>query len=619
MINTVISSVLIIFFTISLESIGCKINNYFFKDKKNFHTNLIYGIIFLNFVVLILFNLNLFDIKLVSTFLIIFSFFRIFKFNTLKVLYNFCSENLFLFFLIIIIFLSTFKSLNYSYGDDLSGYFFTISKYINGREVIKANLHENFREYHISSLQLINAIFVYLSNFYSTNFFDRFYGLTLTILIVNNIAKNNKKFFFLLVSLSLLSILSINETASGKFIIVPLTLFLLLKLEDFYYSNDNRAIFQIIFLSFSLVIMKPISIISITNILFILILITKVCKKEISLKFLINSFFIFTIISILYFIHNFNINFSFIPSILIDNQFYYTNNDYAKNIFENLDIKKVFFSFLFIRQNYLIIILTLVYLLFFEKRKKFNFLLLISLLSFQILIWINMYPDNYNQLRYSLPFYQSLFIFIAINFIGSLKTDNLKKYYTIVIIVFFIATRINLNISYNSKLIFNDLLFYFEKESITKKKNDYNFQFIYNKSYQNNLNTILKYSDTKSNNLLLISRPYLIYKDFFNKKNLTYVEQGSGFILSDIPYPIDGSLEEKSDYFEKKNINTFVFEKNIKNNFDKINLNHYSENSHISSVAQKLFYFDLLETVEKINKIKIIENDDFIIWRIIQH
>jgi hypothetical protein len=618
MINNVISSVLIIFFTISLESIGCKINNYFFKDKKNFHTNLIYGIVFLNFTVLILFNLNLFNIKLVSIFFIIFSFFRIFKFNTLKALYNFCSENLFLFFLIIIIFLSTFKSLNYSYGDDLSGYFFTISKYINGREVIKANLHENFREYHISSLQLINAIFVYLSNFYSANFFDRFYGLTLTILIVNNIAKKNKNFFSPLVFLSLLSILSINETASGKLIIVPLTLFLLLKLEDFYYSNDNRAIFQIIFLSFSLFIMKPISIISFTNILFILILIMKVCKNEISLKFIINSFIIFTIISILYFIHNLNINFSYIPSILIDNQFYYTNNDYVKNIFENLDIKKNFFSFLFTRQNYLIITLTLVYLFFLEKRKKFNFLLLISLLIFQILIWINLYPDDYNQLRYSLPFYQSLFIFMAINFIGILKTDNLKKYYTILILIFFIATRINLNILYNSKLIFNDLLFYFEKESITKKR-DYNVQFIYNKNYQNNLNTILKYSDTKNNNLLIISRPYLIYKDFFNKKNLTYVEQGSGFILSDIPYPIKGSLEKKIDYFKQKKIKTFIFEKNIKNNFDKINLNYYSENSHISSLAQKLFYFDLLETVEKINKIKIIENDDFIIWRLIQH
>jgi hypothetical protein len=32
---------------------------------------------------------------------------------------------------------------------------------------------------------------------------------------------------------------------------------------------------------------------------------------------------------------------------------------------------------------------------------------------------------------------------------------------------------------------------------------------------------------------------------------LTYVEQGSGFVLSDINYPLNGSIDEKKKFFNK--------------------------------------------------------------------
>ena len=176
-----------------------------------------------------------------------------------------------------------------------------------------------------------------------------------------------------------------------------------------------------------------------------------------------------------------------------------------------------------------------------------------------------------------------------------------------------------MNVAINSKLIFNDFLFYFEKQSTInlKYKKSFDYKFIYDYDYENNLNSILKNIDKNNNNLLLISRPYLINKYFFNLKNLTYVEQGSGFILSDINYPLNGSINEKKIFFNKKSIKFIVFEKKICNNLNIAIFKDYKKKSHIGSVAQKLFYYDLLNTIDKINKIKVIENNDFIIWKII--
>ena len=176
-----------------------------------------------------------------------------------------------------------------------------------------------------------------------------------------------------------------------------------------------------------------------------------------------------------------------------------------------------------------------------------------------------------------------------------------------------------MNITINSKLIFNDFLLYFEKQSTLnlKSKKFFDYKFIYDYDYENNLNSILKNIDKNDNNLLLISRPYLINKYFFNLKNLTYVEQGSGFVLSDINYPLNGSIDEKKKFFNKKLIKFIVFEKKISKNLDTTIFKDYTKKSHISSVAQKLFYYDLLNTIDKIKKIKIIENNDFIIWKLI--
>jgi hypothetical protein len=619
MTSTIISPLIFIFIFIALENLGKKINKYFLRDDNRAYINLVYGVSLLSLFVLVLASLNLFNTKVIIIFLVFVSFIELFNHNFYKKFFKFCIYNFFISFFIILIFFSTIKSMHYSYGDDLSGYFYTISKYINGRDTIKSNLHENFREYHISSLQLINAIFVYLSDFYSTNFFDRFFGFLITILIVNHIAGDNKKIKFFLILLSILTIISVNETASGKIIVIPLSLLLLLKLEEFFNTNDENKILQIFVISLTLFVLKPISIISLTNILFLIILSYKICNGKIDLKKLFKNFFFIFFLIIPYLFYNYKINFSYLPTILSDSKYYYTNNIYFTQIYAEINGKENVLDYYFNIHNCLILFLAFLNFIFIKKKKIFNFFIFISLILFQFLICINLYPDSYNQLRYALPFYQSLFIYLFLSNIEYFKKENLKKYYIIFFISLFLATRINLNITINSKLIFNDFLLYFEKQSTSnlKSQKSFEYKFIYDYDYENNLNSILKNIDKNDNNLLLISRPYLINKYFFNLKNLTYVEQGSGFVLSDINYPLNGSIDEKKNFFNKKLIKFIVFEKKIRKNLDITIFKDYAKKSHIGSVAQKLFYYDLLNTIDKINKIKIIENNDFIIWKLI--
>jgi len=177
-----------------------------------------------------------------------------------------------------------------------------------------------------------------------------------------------------------------------------------------------------------------------------------------------------------------------------------------------------------------------------------------------------------------------------------------------------------MNISINSKLIFYDLNFLFSK-NVKRKKQVYSkyfeARFIYEDNYEKNLNSILKFTDDNSNNLILISRPYLIDKKFFKKNNLTYFELDNGFILSNINYPLNASINEKKLFLDKNSIKYIIFEKDISNNFHKINLSHYQKKNFVVSIAQKLFYSDLLDAVNKLEKIIIEENKFFIIWKII--
>jgi hypothetical protein len=256
---------------------------------------------------------------------------------------------------------------------------------------------------------------------------------------------------------------------------------------------------------------------------------------------------------------------------------------------------------------------------------KFN--ILISLIIFQLIIFLSIYPDKVNQLRYILPFYQGLTIFILIGNFNHIKIKILEKYLkTILTIIFIIALRINNNTYINLKLSYSDLQFFLENnvEAAYSRYNKYlKVEVIYPINYYENLNKILE-RVKEENSLLVITRPYLISKNNFNKTNLNYIEFATGYLLSDKNYPIKRNNELKNKFFKEKNIKFIIFEKSINKELEKYyriesnrNIITNENNFHIDSLMQKIFYTDLIDTIVKIKKIKIIENDNFIMWEII--
>ena len=617
-----------IFILIGIANIGRIINKYLLKDLDKLYLNITYGISFLAFFIGLLLCLNIYNVKFII-FLLISSFLlKIFQLNLNKIKALINKKELIVKILILLSFLISVKSLYFSV-DDISGYFFTITKYINGKIYIKENINENFREYYqYPTINIINGIFVHIADFYSTNFFDKFIGYLLIILIVNdqcsshsNIKKN------LLILISLLLSISVSDTASGKIIIIPFTLLLLLKIKEFHNFPSNKKICYILLIAATLFIIKSISITSITSILFFILLLKKKNNKTIKLKRLLLCFFLIFLFIAPYLIYNYRIDLGFLPNIISHNKYWFLNSSSYKDLNLQIINNQNFLNYYFIRQNYLIIIITIINLIFSKEDNYLKFNILISLIIFQLIIFFNLYPDNVNQLRYVLPFYQGLTIFILIGNFNNIKIKILKKYsQTIFAIIFVLALRINNNTYINLKLAYYDLKFllnnnvektysYYEKYTKVEK--------VYPKDYYENLNKILDLTSDK-NSLLVISRPYLINPNNFKKINLNYIEFATGYLLSEINYPINKDDYLKNKFFKDKKIKFIIFEKNINIELKKYyrielrnNIFVNENNFHIDSLVQKIFYTDLINYILRIKKIKIIENDNFIMWEII--
>lgn len=628
MIYTAVIPFFFIFIIIGIENIGRIINKYLLKDLDKYYLNLIYGISFLVFFIGLLLSLNIYNIKFIIFILISSFLLKILQLNLNKIKICFSTKELILKILILFIFLISIKSLYFSV-DDISGYFFTISKYINGKIYIKDNINENFREYYqFPTINIINGIFVYIADFYSTNFFDKFVGYLLIILIVNdqcssysNIKKN------LIIFISLILSISVNDTASGKIIIIPFTLLLLLKIKDFYNFPSNKKIIYILIISASLFLLKSISIVSIANILFFILLFKKMNNKIIKFKKLLLNFFLIFLFILPYLIYNFKIDLGFIPNIIFHSNYWFENSILYKDLNLQIINNQNLLDYYFIRQNYLIIILASINLIVSKDDNYLKFNILISLIIFQLIIFFSIYPDKVNQLRYILPFYQGLTIFILIDNFNHIKIKILKKYLKIICsIIFIIALRINNNTYINLKLSYSDLQFFLDNnvEEAYSRYNKYvKIEVIYPINYYENLNKILE-QVKEENSLLVITRPYLISENNFNKTNLNYIEFATGYLLSDKNYPIKKNNELKNKFFKEKNIKFIIFEKSINKELEKYyriesnrNIVTNENNFHIDSLMQKIFYTDLIDTIVKIKKIKIIENNNFIMWEII--
>jgi len=628
LIYTAVIPFFFIFIIIGIENIGRIINKYLLKDLDKYYLNLIYGISFLVFFIGLLLSLNIYNIKFIIFILISSFLLKILQLNLNKIKICFSTKELILKILILFIFLISIKSLYFSV-DDISGYFFTISKYINGKIYIKDNINENFREYYqFPTINIINGIFVYIADFYSTNFFDKFVGYLLIILIVNdqcssysNIKKN------LIIFISLILSISVNDTASGKIIIIPFTLLLLLKIKDFYNFPSNKKIIYILIISASLFLLKSISIVSIANILFFILLFKKMNNKIIKFKKLLLNFFLIFLFILPYLIYNFKIDLGFIPNIIFHSNYWFENSILYKDLNLQIINNQNLLDYYFIRQNYLIIILASINLIVSKDDNYLKFNILISLIIFQLIIFFSIYPDKVNQLRYILPFYQGLTIFILIDNFNHIKIKILKKYLKIICsIIFIIALRINNNTYINLKLSYSDLQFFLDNnvEEAYSRYNKYvKIEVIYPINYYENLNKILE-QVKEENSLLVITRPYLISENNFNKTNLNYIEFATGYLLSDKNYPIKKNNELKNKFFKEKNIKFIIFEKSINKELEKYyriesnrNIVTNENNFHIDSLMQKIFYTDLIDTIVKIKKIKIIENNNFIMWEII--
>jgi hypothetical protein len=127
-----------IFILIGIANIGRIINKYLLKDLDKLYLNITYGISFLAFFIGLLLCLNIYNVKFII-FLLISSFLlKIFQLNLNKIKALINKKELIVKILILLSFLISVKSLYFSV-DDISGYFFTITKYINGKIYIKEN------------------------------------------------------------------------------------------------------------------------------------------------------------------------------------------------------------------------------------------------------------------------------------------------------------------------------------------------------------------------------------------------------------------------------------------------------------------------------------------------
>jgi hypothetical protein len=616
--------IIFLFIYFGILNLGYIANKSTFKKENNTGLNIVLGFLILSLfsgfsLVFKIFSINKIFIIIILSYLFLFLDKKIFK--TI-----FCFKTKIIFFFLFIISVSSIQN-NLYFNDDLHGYFKTINDFI-----YQTNIYSNELQYRLyysyPFFLILNSIFISFSDFYSAWFLDLFFGSSLILSILKRNYKLKNKLIFLILSITILmTVLTIQDTNTPKLISIGLILFILFELEKFY--NNNKYLVSVLITSSLLIIFKFINIASFTNIMILLILVEKTIKNKIK----INELFLPIIVSLLIFlpwtIYSFQI-FNSPLTLLMPSEFYYTEN----NFFKNLQLKYThganFFEYIYSRQILLTGFLSIIYFCLNKEKKFFKLSLITSFSICLIFFLITMFSDKSNFLRYMNQFFVSYSAFLIFKIIEEIVKKKINfKSYVVIIFLCLITIRVNQNLTIFIETSFNNIRYLVTKnyDLYYKKANKY---FLIEQLYPDKYIVDITKVDSVMNNLsgrtlMIISKPYLFnFKKY--EKSIDYIEYQFGYSLTKKPYPIFETTDKKIEFLKKREIKYFLVERKYLNHEDGLikifidkNENLILDDFGIEKGSHELtaFYDDLMDLLlNKLNKRVFAENETFIIFEI---
>jgi hypothetical protein len=537
-----------------------RINIYNSKNiKEDYYSNFFIGISILLF--LSAFNaLNVRYSYLLIYTLLIFSFvFFIFRIKFIKKFNLSNIFSLFLIFLLIFLFFDSFYNFSYI-DDDKKGYFSLVKQYLDQNFI---NNPFDFRKISFFPGYFnLSAIFLNNGNFYNYQFVDKFFGILLILLIaLKNVKLKDKKgkytIFFVILYLCYTNN---NLTSTPSFLITAYILFVLFHLDFFELKKKKYYIFIFYIFSFFILILKTNLILFIFPLLFLVSINQFFYQKNLKFEFFFKIFFFGVLIFLPWSVWSYKSFNTLIFPILGDGNFYrnYSQlkiNDFFYNTHAFWTITQLSIYELLNLLGIKKFILTLSILLLFiygkyGGDKKNNLFILFSIIfSF----FINFF-GNYTSYNHIVRFLEPVLIALIIYSLLSINKKN--KFFYIIIFLCFLFKGFD-----NGKYIFN-------KISLIAKSNHYKVISLYNEDYIDELRVIENKVRNK-NIFTYISKSYLL--DF--KLNNYFTNDYYNFLVSPNPgYPYNLLFNEKINYFKKNHVDYILIEKNI---FNEINYNNY--------------------------------------------
>lgn len=628
-INIYLSFLLLFYYFFELGSFFSK---KLFKQKTSTSVSILIGFGFLISAINIIYTLGIRNFKLILVLFLMNILYFIIK-NIKNFNLKLDSNTLFLSFFIFLTAILSFYN-EYLTFDDFHGYAKVYSSIINNN--FNFDIDQNLRNFFSGfGYNFIQSIFIYIGGFNSIYFFDQMFGTSLILIFFYEQLKN-KNFFPLIIFLVLLSTFSIKDTSQPYTIIFAMTLVLLPLLKNFYdYPHNILIIFSLIIISFNLKYSTPLFF---TTLFFSIIAIHKLFKKQIDLKEnykiililisvfllpdLINKYFIFENISPALFGSKFSIfeNIYFDKIDFINQQNYYKNN---------------FYLLIFFKKHFIIILL-LTATLYFIKRDYFYIITFLFYIC-SIVVWsIIQFPDLYNIRRYLLPLENAFILFMMLEFFQYYKGKNFFK----ILILFFVI--ISLNLNFSSFRPTKTIKFYKIKIANTinifNEKYAHKAYFLYNNfsipsdlekmKYIKEFEKCLYKIEPDKNILSLINFEFLI-----NRKNVTFIDKGFGFNLSEKQYPLLQNFDIKYSFF-KKNYPVIIFEKNVllkdyvykrflkdlnwRLKDDEYDISNFFNNYSLYDKIPLISYYDFLKFIDILalrskNKQNLCETDRFLL------
>ena len=594
-------SFLFLLIFIGVVNIGKISNNLIFKKKDYFEINLILGLITLSFLIGATLSLQIFDLFIIKTFILI-SFLSLFYFRK-----NFSLKfnNLVICIILLFIFFSSLKN-NFYTLDDINGYFHAINNYISNYNLYNPDLRH--RDYYSYPFYFVfNALFVSISNFYSATFFDIFFGSSIILFTSLRNLKYNKIFNSIALFVILLSYISVLETNSPKILTIAILIAILFEIEKFY-KNKGSLIYIFILSSF-LITLKFTNLASFTNILIVIFLIKKIFNKEIQNANLFRAILCFLILILPWSIYSFQLFLTPLSEI-IHSPYYYFQNENYKDLGIIFTHDASFFEFLITRQILLTLFLFLFYFIFCKGDIFFKLSLFCSITLSYLFFAVIIFSDESNFLRYIQPFFAANAIYLFIKIFNKINFEELNlKYILIFFTICLLSVRINQNITVYIHHAINNLNFLLNNnyENYYKKSQKYfNTEEIYPSNYSTELNQLS--SKVKNSDLLLfISRPYLFNFKKYRNNNIEYIEYGYGYVIVKNTYPLLGNKYKKDLFFKQRKIKYILIEKKYKkqNSLMLIKKNILKKNNIIKDIhgrqtrsyTDEFIYDDLMDYI----------------------